>query len=187
MVFAYNKVWKTLPAFSSMDVIGDADLFGLCFLFLLFCDVRNQTGGCSGAGSLSKCLVSLLVFGCNCLVTLLVFPVVKVWVPCAHWLSHSQSLLANSNNPRHSHARRVQPSVNIWMVDHPFSPNLRSPPPPMCALVSDSPLRLLTTPDRLPGDHQPLLGGIFLILVFDKWQINSPSCRELNLQLKLKW
>lgn len=67
-----------------MDVIGDTDLFGLCFLFLLFCDVRNQMGGCSGPGSLSKCLVSLVVFECNCLVTLLVFPVVKVWVPCAH-------------------------------------------------------------------------------------------------------
>ena len=84
MVFAYNMVRKILPAFSSTDVIGDADLVGLCFQFLLFCEVRNQTGGCSGAGSISKCLLSLLMFGCNCLVTLLVFPLLEVWVPHAY-------------------------------------------------------------------------------------------------------
>lgn len=84
MVFAHNKVRKTLPVFSSTDVTGDADVVGLCFQFLLFCEGRNQTGGCSGAGSISKCLLSLLMFGCNCLVTLLVFPLLEVWVPHAH-------------------------------------------------------------------------------------------------------
>ena len=52
-----------------------------------------------GAGSVSKCLLLLLVFGCNGLVILLVFPLLKVWVPYARWLSHSQSLSLSSDNP----------------------------------------------------------------------------------------